>query len=95
MVCARPDGRPHNPGSVTSQYREWAKCRKLRPARLHDLRHSFATNLLNMGVPMRVVSRCLGHSSLAVTDAVYVHLTVEEARKLSRRLGPYQARGRS
>lgn len=30
---------------------------------------------------MQVVSRYLGHSSFAVTDAVYFHLTVDETRK--------------
>lgn len=93
LLCTRPDGRPHNPGSVTSQYREWVKCHKLPPARLHDLRHSFATNLLNRGVPMQVVSRYLGHSSLAVTDAVYFHLTVEDTRKALEAAGAFEKQG--
>jgi integrase len=93
LVCARADGRPHNPGSVTSQYRDWRDCRKLAPARLHDLRHSFATHLLNKGVPMQVVSRYLGHSSFAVTDAVYFHLTVDETRKALEAAGAFAKQG--
>lgn len=34
----------------------------------HDLRHSFVTNLLDMGVPMHVVSSLANHSSLAITQ---------------------------
>lgn len=34
----------------------------------HQLRHSFATNLLDMGVPLLAVSRLCGHSSVVVTQ---------------------------
>jgi site-specific recombinase XerD len=34
----------------------------------HQMRHSFCTNLLDMGVPLLAVSRLAGHSSLAVTQ---------------------------
>ncbi len=35
--------------------------------RLHDLRHTAATMLLDQGVPLKVVSERLGHSSVSVT----------------------------
>lgn len=41
---------------------------------VHSLRHSHASHLLASGMPMHEVSRRLGHSSLAVTDAVYAHI---------------------
>lgn len=39
----------------------------------HLLRHYFATELLRRGVPIAFVSKCLGHSSIAVTEKVYIH----------------------
>jgi len=42
--------------------------------RIHDLRHSHASLLLERGVPILTVSRRLGHSSVAVTGDVYGHL---------------------
>jgi integrase len=42
--------------------------------RLHDLRHTHATLLLKAGVPLKVVSERLGHSSPAFTMAVYQHV---------------------
>ena len=41
---------------------------------LHELRHSCASLLLAMGVPLEVVSETLGHSSIRVTKDVYGHL---------------------
>jgi len=41
--------------------------------RLHSLRHSHGSELLLAGVPITVVSRRLGHSSVAITAAIYSH----------------------
>jgi integrase len=42
--------------------------------RVHDLRHTAATLWHEDGIPLSVISRWLGHASVAVTDRVYVHL---------------------
>jgi integrase len=44
------------------------------PIRLHDLRHSHASLLLAAGVPVKVVSERLGHSTVTVTLDVYQHV---------------------
>ena len=41
---------------------------------IHDLRHANASILINNGVPMKLVSRHLGHSSVAITEEFYTHL---------------------
>jgi integrase len=46
----------------------------LRRIRLHDVRHTHATLLLKAGVPLKVVSERLGHSSPAFTMTVYQHV---------------------
>jgi len=45
--------------------------------RLHVLRHSIATHLLQNGMPLENISRFLGHSSLESTQ-VYTHLIEED-----------------
>ena len=40
----------------------------------HSLRHSAASLLLAQGVPLKVISEVLGHSSIRVTADVYSHL---------------------
>ena len=42
--------------------------------RLHDLRHTHATLLLQAGVPPKVVSERLGHATVAFTMQVYAHV---------------------
>ena len=38
---------------------------------LHNLRHSAATLLLSMGVPLKVIQEILGHSNFAITADIY------------------------
>ena len=48
----------------------------------HGLRHAAATLLLEEGVPVKVASELLGHSSTRVTEGIYAHVTqrlVDEA----------------
>lgn len=40
----------------------------------HEMRHSAASIVLAMGVPLKVVSETLGHSSIRITSDVYGHL---------------------
>ncbi|MDP9270002.1 MAG: site-specific integrase [Chloroflexota bacterium] len=43
--------------------------------RFHDLRHAFATLMIEGGEDLGVVSRILGHADFATTADVYAHLT--------------------
>lgn len=51
-------------------YKRWLKCAArcgLKGLRFHDLRHTFATRLLERGVDVRTVAELLGHKSLEMT----------------------------
>jgi site-specific recombinase XerD len=41
--------------------------------RIHDLRHSYASLAISVGVPLKVVGDLLGHSAIATTNR-YAHL---------------------
>lgn len=54
---------------------------------VHSFRHTFATNLIQAGVDVKVVSQLLGHSSVKITYDTYVHMGVDRAVEAVRRIG--------
>jgi integrase len=73
-------GRPVVPGHVSKAFRTVADRLGL-PVRFHDLRHTAATLMLAAGVPLKVVSETLGHTSIVVTADVYAHVTPDLKRE--------------
>jgi integrase len=82
------------PSPVTGQpsaslHFPWTRIRKragLTGFRLHDLRHSFASFLVNKGVSIYVVQGLLGHANVRATSR-YAHLaneTLSDAAELIR-----------
>jgi integrase len=59
--------------------RPWDNVRKaagLPDVRIHDLRHSMASNMVNSGQSLFLVSKVLGHTTLRMTER-YAHLNQE------------------
>ena len=67
---------PYSGHPFASLFYSWDRIRRragLVDVRLHDLRHSFASFLVNQGVSLYVVQGLLGHSQIRMTQR-YAHL---------------------
>jgi integrase len=71
LVFTHEDGSQLHPDYVSDTFQRIAEEAGLPPIRLHDLRHTAASLALQAGVPMKVVSEQLGHSSLGITADTY------------------------
>lgn len=76
---------------LNNMFRQFLKDNGFNGMHIHDLRHANASILINNGVPMKVVSEHLGHSSVKTTEDYYTHLFASSKRitaeAMSRALG--------
>jgi integrase len=76
LVFALPGGEPWQPNRLSRKVAPIARAaglpRNCWP--LHSLRHRHASDMLAQGVPLKVASERLGHSSIAVTADIYSHV---------------------
>jgi integrase len=86
-VFCNQEGNPADMHNIKN--RHFAKCLAkagLRRIRFHDLRHSFASLLLQDGQSLKYVSDQLGHSSIKMTADIYGHLVPGANRQAVNRL---------
>lgn len=66
-------GKIYTPESATNTWRKIIKRHNLKEIRLHDLRHTMITYLLNRGESVFNVSKRAGHADVKVTTDTYGH----------------------
>jgi len=87
LVFPSTDGTPMDPANVRNRALDPALHRAgLRRIRFHDLRHTFASVLINQGENLKYVQAQLGHSSIKTTVDRYGHLMPGSHRGASQRL---------
>ncbi|WP_192778400.1 site-specific integrase [Nonomuraea africana] len=87
LVFPSRRGTPMEPDNLR---RSWGTVRKaagLGEMRLHDLRHTCVSLLLDLGVPPHIVREIVGHSDIEVTMTIYAHASLDEKRKALGKLG--------
>ncbi len=81
LVCPSVLGKPMQGSALLQRGLRPALQRAgLRAVRFHDLRHSFASNLLEAGVNIVTVSKALGHANVQITLTIYAS-AVPKARQ--------------
>jgi len=81
LVFTTAHGTPIEPRNLN---RHWYGVRDrsgLSGVRLHDLRHTCVTLLLDSGAPPHIVRAIAGHRGIEVTMTIYAHAAREEQRK--------------
>jgi site-specific recombinase XerD len=85
-VFCRIDGTP-----IKSFNRAWwATLREagIKDFHFHDLRHTFASNLLLSGASLKDVKEMIGHKDIAMTDR-YAHLTLAHKLQQQKQLAEH------
>lgn len=82
-VCTWPDGKVITPNYLTARFHRTITNSNLPNVRLHDLRHSVASNLLAQGFSVVQVQEWLGHGSAATTLNIYAHVDKTSKKVLS------------
>ena len=81
-VCTWPDGRVISPNYLTRTFHNMLKDSHLPHVRLHDLRHSTASNLLQKGASLPAVASWVGHSSPETTLRFYAHANMDDKKAI-------------
>ncbi|WP_236940039.1 tyrosine-type recombinase/integrase [Falsihalocynthiibacter arcticus] len=71
------------PPYTTYLQRPWRHIREivgLANARIHDMRHTYASNAFSPGMPIQMVGRLLGHTQIQTTMR-YTHLADDPVRR--------------
>lgn len=69
---------------INLAFKKFLKDHNLPNVHIHDLRHANASLLINMGVPVKVISEHLGHSNTLTTENIYAHIFNETRVKASK-----------
>lgn len=78
---------------LLSEIKRVAKLAGLEPIRVHDLRHSHASLLIEMGFNILMVSQRLGHEKVETTWRTYAHLYPDKEKMLAAQLDTVKIHG--
>jgi integrase len=80
FVFCDKQGKPLSPFRVSMSFKRAVERAKIENLRFHDLRHDFASGLVQSGVSIQIVKELLGHKDLRMTIR-YSHLSPENLRE--------------
>ncbi len=86
LVVCWDNGECIKPDTLSQKFRRLTKDIGLKDIRLHDLRHTNATLMLEYGVNIKVAQQRLGHASISTTMDIYSHVTEKVEKEAADKL---------
>lgn len=84
FVLMTPVGTPLDPRNLGRWWAALCETAGLEPRRFHATRHTAATLMRDNDVPLEVVSKMLGHASVAITGDIYAQPSAESLRSAAK-----------
>ncbi len=85
-VFCKSDGKKYTGDHISQSFKRACKAAGMESSiHFHSLRHSFASNLVQKGVPLYTIKELLGHSSISTTE-IYSHLNMDSLREAVKKL---------
>ena len=81
LIFTSRTGNPIEPRNLVRSFQLICKQGDIRIIRVHDTRHTTATLLKDLGVPVRDAQLILGHSTVSITQEIYQHDSLESRRE--------------
>lgn len=73
--------KPLDPRTMQYQFKRILKTAEINDRNFHILRHTFATNCIENGMDIKVLSEILGHADVKITLNRYIHPTMDSKKK--------------
>lgn len=83
-------GKPYYHNTPSMTWRRFIKRHKLPEVRLHDLRHTAATLLIESETDLKTVQERLGHTKYSTTADLYAHVTKKMKKTVTDRLEKFR-----
>ncbi|KKX56367.1 tyrosine-type recombinase/integrase [Brevibacillus borstelensis] len=95
FVFCNETGGPYYYTTPTATWRKFLRKNEFEHIRLHDLRHTAATLLIEAGVDLKTVQERLGHTKYQTTADFYAHVTKRVSREAVAKLDKFDPRKRT
>ena len=73
--------KPLSPTTIGRKKNKYCELAEIKKIKIHEFRHSHASLLLSMNVPITVISERLGHSDINMTFNIYSHMIPKDEDK--------------